>query len=236
MDMATYSTIGADEADKALLEKPKTSLKGLVAGAAVASFILGVMAAVATTPAAVRGEAAFIAAPGAAKPFHFSRVVDSVAPGYGFKWTFEPAASCTSDQYGAATCDWDYGEVIQKTSLVLTSPSGELTFGLEAKLSGDFSVTSSGITLPLEFSCALCGAPCTINVPLLGAQSFTPKPCPLVVPAGSNIFDLPGPIPSGPTTLPASMPAAEAKGTLMLSSGATGLKIFAVDFDLTASG
>ena len=58
MDMATYSTIGADEADKALLEKPKTSLKGLVAGAAVASFILGVMAAVATTPTALRGEAA----------------------------------------------------------------------------------------------------------------------------------------------------------------------------------
>ena len=101
MDMATYSTIGAVEADKALLEKPKASFKGLVAGAAVVSFVLGVMAAVATTPTALRGEAAFIAAPGApgaaAKPFHFSRVVDSVAPGYGFEWTFEPAASCTSD-------------------------------------------------------------------------------------------------------------------------------------------
>ena len=43
MDMATYSTIGADEADKTLLHKPKTSLKGIVAGAAVASFILGVV-------------------------------------------------------------------------------------------------------------------------------------------------------------------------------------------------
>ena len=36
MDMATYSTIGADEADKALLHnKPKTSFKAIVAGAAV---------------------------------------------------------------------------------------------------------------------------------------------------------------------------------------------------------
>jgi len=116
MDMATYSTIGAVEADKALLEKPKASFKGLVAGAAVVSFVLGVMAAVATTPTALRGEAAFIAAPGApgaaAKPFHFSRVVDSVAPGYGFEWTFEPAASCTSDQYGAATCDFAENPVI----------------------------------------------------------------------------------------------------------------------------
>ena len=44
MDMATYSTIGADEADKALLHnKPKTSFKAIVAGDLEESVQLGLL-------------------------------------------------------------------------------------------------------------------------------------------------------------------------------------------------
>ena len=54
--MASYETIPAAAAEDGLLldtPKPKTNLKGLVAGAAMASFVLGMVAATAVTQHAI---------------------------------------------------------------------------------------------------------------------------------------------------------------------------------------
>ena len=55
--MASYETIPAAAAEDGLLletPKPKTNLKGLVAGAAMASFVLGMVAATAVTQHAIK--------------------------------------------------------------------------------------------------------------------------------------------------------------------------------------
>jgi hypothetical protein len=52
--MATYSTIPASEADEPLATPQGKSIKALVFGAAIASFVLGSLAATVVTPSAPR--------------------------------------------------------------------------------------------------------------------------------------------------------------------------------------
>ena len=73
--MAQLNTIPAESAPLTAAPQSKTTLKGLVAGAALASFVLGMLAATAVTSQASRAPASFM-----------GRSKDCMTGSTGLKW------------------------------------------------------------------------------------------------------------------------------------------------------
>ena len=100
--------------------------------------------------------ALFIAS--ASADVEFSRTVDSVAAGLGsIKATLDHGCS-SSDQYGSNNCKLNWGDK------VTAAISGKLNKDIS---SGQLALDVKVDIIPLKANCQICGANCTITVPIV---------------------------------------------------------------------
>lgn len=84
----------------------------------------------------------------------FARTVKTLQHATG-SVTFDKGCTKT-DPYGSNNCHWDWGQ--QVTMAHQSALQEDITDG---KLIVDLNVNST----PFQFSCAVCGAPCTVQIP-----------------------------------------------------------------------
>jgi len=85
----------------------------------------------------------------------FSRTVKTLQHATG-ELTFDKGCTKT-DPYGSNNCTWVWGEQ------VTLADEGALQEDITAgKLIVDLKIDT---TIPLQFSCSICGAPCTVSIP-----------------------------------------------------------------------
>jgi hypothetical protein len=133
----------------------------------------------------------FYTAPVSNGGVQFSRTVNSVN-NVTAKATF--ASGCTStDAYGSNDCNWPWGDANSVT--YVADLEEDITSGT---LSVDLKV--NGI-IPFKFDCPVCGANCTITIPIVGTkETFALPPCPISsknIPAATTAFTLPAKNPLG---------------------------------------
>jgi len=104
---STYATIPADvESEATLINKPKTSFKTLVGGAAAAAFILGALAGTVIQPTATRVNPSFAADSSTDTPSvaHLVKRMDGIEPATPSDWTSAARTASSRTRTLRATC------------------------------------------------------------------------------------------------------------------------------------
>jgi len=94
--------------------------------------------------------------------FSFSRTVKTLEHATG-SLTFDKGCTKT-DPYGSNNCQWDWGQSITAAyegALQENISAGKLLVNLQVST----TTPTATITTPLQFSCSICGEPCTVPIP-----------------------------------------------------------------------
>eukprot|EP00358_Blepharisma_japonicum_P003237 CAMPEP_0202951170 /NCGR_PEP_ID=MMETSP1395-20130829/29042_1 /ASSEMBLY_ACC=CAM_ASM_000871 /TAXON_ID=5961 /ORGANISM="Blepharisma japonicum, Strain Stock R1072" /LENGTH=145 /DNA_ID=CAMNT_0049657629 /DNA_START=35 /DNA_END=469 /DNA_ORIENTATION=+ len=122
---------------------------------------------------------------------YFDRSVDTAAHITGAV-TFSTGCA-GSDQWGSNKCTWNWKEGI--TATVAGALQEDITTG---KVVVDLKLNN---VIPFSFSCPICGANCTFEIPVIKTPvTFPMPPCPIkavTIPSKSKAFTLPGSNPLG---------------------------------------
>jgi hypothetical protein len=92
----------------------------------------------------------------------FSRTVKTLQHATG-ELTFDKGCTKT-DPYGSNNCQWDWGQSITAAyegALQENISAGKLLVDLQISTTTPTTTT----TIPLQFSCSICGEPCTVPIP-----------------------------------------------------------------------
>jgi len=121
----------------------------------------------------------------------FSRTVKSISHATG-QVTFDKGCTST-DPYGSNNCHWDWNEAV--TVAYQGALQEDITSG---KLVVDMKVNN---VIPFQFTCPICGANCTIEIPIIKQkETFAMPPCPIkaeTVPPTKTPFTMPKKNPLG---------------------------------------
>jgi hypothetical protein len=102
----------------------------------------------------------------------FTRTVDSLAKGSSGTLVFDHGCS-SSDSYGSDGCSWEWGETIKGTL------KGTLASAIDTGSQITVDATVDGL-VKFNHSCAACGEPCTVTVPVIKKTFTIPMPsCPI---------------------------------------------------------
>jgi len=148
-----------------------------------------------------------------------SRTINAVSSDYisTAKATIDGDACTASDDYGSNNCVLSWGSTY--TAHLELEQNGDITQG--STFAADFKLDRF---IPFKFSCALCGANCSITVPIIRKTvSFTLPDCPISGLSFDNTTDI---------TLPADpgLPQTSVSGSVT-AKGATGTTIADISID-----
>lgn len=103
-----------------------------------------------------------------------SRTVNSLSAGTG-KLTLEGGACTSSDAYGSNACDLEWGK--SYTAAI----DGTLSKDIESGDTFTADLTfKDEISIPLTFTCQLCGANCSFSIPVVQKRvGFAMPACPI---------------------------------------------------------
>ena len=151
---------------------------------------------------------------------YFDRTINTASHVTG-SVTFN-AGCAASDQWGSNKCTWNWKQAI--TATLAGALQEDITTG---KLVVDLKLNN---VIPFSFSCPLCGANCTFEIPVIKTPvSFAMPPCPIkavTIPSKSKAFTLPDKNPLGV--------AASVAGTVQIADQ-TGSVIFKVSLNAKLS-
>jgi len=159
---------------------------------------------------ASRAALALLALGSATADIVLSRTVNSATIGSGTV-TVEGSACTSKDAYGSNNCDvaWGTNYTLDLDLTLSTDIVAGHKFTVDMKVDG---------ILPFKFTCALCGADCTVTVPIVKKTiTFSLPACPIKAGALKQSVVLPLPA-SSPVPIKAS---ADGKVTVADPSGAT---------------
>jgi len=144
---------------------------------------------------------------------YFDRTINTIAHATGSA-AFDKGCAAT-DPYGSNKCTWDWKEAI--TASYQGALQEDITSG---KLVVDLKINN---VIPFSFSCPICGANCTFEIPIIKKpETIKMPPCPIkatTIPPTKTPFTLPDKNPLGI--------AASVSGTVQIAdqSGAVMFKI-----------
>ena len=127
----------------------------------------------------------------------------------------------SKDQYGSNDCDLNWGQAytVSINATLGQDLGSDATFSVDMKLDG---------LIPLKFTCHVCGANCTITVPIVKKTvTFETGPCPIKAQPVTLQKDI---------TLPAKSPvpiSAGAKGKITVQDGSGTMAEVDVTFKLS---
>jgi len=102
-----------------------------------------------------------------------SRTITNLPEGSSFYLTMQGDHCTSNDIHGANHCHYDWGDVVEGKYTVQVSQrieQGDM-------LTGTFKIDR---IIPYEFSCALCGSDCVLEVPVVNFNYTIPMPpCPV---------------------------------------------------------
>jgi len=106
---------------------------------------------------------------------------------------------CTSaDQYGSNDCTMNWGQTytINETVALQKEVTGTSKLSVQATVAG---------IIPLAFECPMCGANCTVTIPIINKkESWYMGPCPIKAATENKVIPLPLPA-SNPIGIPVSI-------------------------------